>query len=70
MTRKKLAERLEHWRGAITVLAATAAPFGAWAMEEATLKASIVLGVLAGLGAIRNWLDGSLTRAQSEEPQE
>lgn len=65
---------IRYLKGALTILAAVAAPFGAWAMAETSLRAAIVLGIVAGLGAAHNWLDtafsgsGQLSSPSADAP--
>lgn len=44
----------------VTILSTMAAPFGAYALSETSLKAAVVLAVIAGLGALKNLFDTSM----------
>lgn len=54
---------LEHWKGTLSVVVAIASPFGAWAMDQSTLRGAVVLGVIGGLAATYNWVDQSIAKA-------
>ena len=55
---------LEHWKGALSILIATATPMGAYATGEASLRAAVTLGVIAGLTATYNWIDTTLAEVK------
>lgn len=59
--------KLIYWQGLLTILGAVAAPFGAWGSGQATLQAAIVLGIIAGLAALKNWFDSTLVPELSAE---
>ncbi len=53
-------ELLKLWQGIVVILLSISAPWIAWAAGEVSLKATVVLSITAGLGAIKNWLDKSV----------
>ena len=55
---------LELWKGALSIVIAVAAPFGAYVVDESSLKAAIGLGVIGGLTASYNWVDQALETAK------
>ena len=59
---------VKYVKGAATILAAMTAPFGAYALAETSLKAAIVLALIAGLGALHTWLDQAFS--ETSDPVE
>lgn len=47
------------FKAVITISVAASMPFGAWATGETSLRAAIVMAVIGGLTALRNWLGDS-----------
>lgn len=48
---------LKYVKGTLAIATAMATPFGAWAMDQATLKASIMMAFIGGLTSAYNWVD-------------
>lgn len=61
---------LRHWKGALSIIVASATPFVAWASGECTLRGAIISGVVAGLSAASTWVNSSISDALAEKAAE
>lgn len=52
---------LKMWKGILALLIAVGTPMVSWASGESSIRASIIMSVVAGLTALHNWADSALS---------
>lgn len=59
---------MKYVKGGLAIATAVATPFGAWAMNESSIKAAIMMAVIGGLTSAYNWVDQAFAKEMSDKP--